>query len=79
VRREVRATGRVAAIGERVRVAGFGLAGVLVQEAENPSAVWDAWRALPEDVAVVVLTPAAAEALGQERAQEWPLTVVMPP
>lgn len=75
----MRSTGRVAVIGERIRVAGFGLAGALVRDAEDPSAVRDAWRALPEDVAVVVLTPAAAEVLGQELAQEWPVTVVMPP
>jgi len=71
--------GRVAALGEGTRVAGFGLAGALIRVAENPDEVRDAWRALPGDVAVVVLTPAAAEALGAERERGWPLTVVMPP
>jgi vacuolar-type H+-ATPase subunit F/Vma7 len=74
----MRSSGRIAVLGERIRVAGFGLAGAFVEEAESPSAVWDAWRALPEDVAVVVLTPAAAEALGPERERGWPVTVVMP-
>jgi vacuolar-type H+-ATPase subunit F/Vma7 len=71
--------GGVAALGERARVVGFGLAGALVRVAESPDAVRAAWSALPGDVAVVVLTPAAAEALGAERARGWPVTVVMPP
>lgn len=57
--------GTVAAIGEEVLVAGLGLAGVQVLPAEQPEAVRAAWRQLPDGVALVVLTPAAAAALGE--------------
>lgn len=72
--------GTVAAIGEQVRVAGLALAGVTVLTAEDPEAVREAWRRLPEGVDLVILTPAAAGALGPEPpAGAWPLTAVMPP
>jgi vacuolar-type H+-ATPase subunit F/Vma7 len=68
---------RVAALGARSRVEGFGLAGALVLDAEDAAAVRAAWDALDADVAVVVLTPEAAEVLG-DAATSGPLTVVMP-
>lgn len=69
----------VAAIGTEDLVAGFGLAGARVRLADDPAAVLEAWHALPADVAVVVLTPAAADALGARRtAPGAPLTVVLP-
>ncbi|MGW4079254.1 V-type ATP synthase subunit F [Streptomyces asiaticus] len=71
--------GRVVAVGERTRVAGFVLAGVTVVAAEEPDAVREAWHALPPGTALVILTPAAADALGQVLvAGTRPLTVVMP-
>jgi vacuolar-type H+-ATPase subunit F/Vma7 len=71
----------VAVVGERVRVQGFALAGALVLTADDPVAVRSAWAALGDDVAVVVLTPRAAEALAGEplAAAGAPLTVVLPP
>jgi vacuolar-type H+-ATPase subunit F/Vma7 len=70
----------VAAIGERERVQGFGLAGALTREAATPAEVRQAWSELPHDVAVVVLTPAAAQALADEPPRRAaPLTVVLPP
>jgi vacuolar-type H+-ATPase subunit F/Vma7 len=69
----------VAAIGTADLVAGFGLTGVQVLAADDAAAVLTAWRGLPPDVAVVVLTGAAADALGPERtAPGAPLTVVLP-
>ncbi|CAM5538050.1 MULTISPECIES: hypothetical protein [Streptomyces] len=74
--------GGVAALGERARVAGLALAGVVVLVADDPGAVRLAWRSLPDDVDLVILTPAAARALepgsvtGEIRR---PLTAVMPP
>jgi vacuolar-type H+-ATPase subunit F/Vma7 len=56
----VSAVSRVAAIGEGVRVQGFVLAGALVFAAESPAGARDAWRSLPPDVEVAVLTPAVA-------------------
>jgi vacuolar-type H+-ATPase subunit F/Vma7 len=70
---------RIAAIGEQVRVQGFRLAGALVYDAENPSAVRAAWDGLPADVTVVVLTPASAAALDLGPAAANQLTVVMAP
>ncbi|MFF9060977.1 hypothetical protein ACF09K_20155 [Streptomyces sp. NPDC014882] len=59
--------GRVAALGERPRVAGLALAGAVVLAAEDPGAVRRAWRSLPDDVDLVILTPAAAEALAMDQ------------
>jgi vacuolar-type H+-ATPase subunit F/Vma7 len=69
---------RVAVIGERVAVQGFGLAGALVLAAEDDPGARLAWRRIPAGVAVVVLTARAARALDHpERRVTWPLVVVM--
>lgn len=71
--------GRVAALGEEPLVAGFALAGALVVPAGTAVEVVSAWAALPSDVALVVLTPAAAAALGDELpGPSSRLTAVMP-
>ncbi|MBI3688246.1 MAG: hypothetical protein HY241_13090 [Actinobacteria bacterium] len=71
--------GRVAAIGERVAVQGFALGGAVVYPADDAAAVRDAWRQLPPDVAVVIVTRAAARALGDDaRARRWPLVTEVP-
>ncbi len=74
--------GRVAALGERSRVAGLALAGAVVLVADAPEAVRRIWRSLPDGVDLVILTPAAAEALESDpaaRGGRGPLTAVMPP
>lgn len=71
-------TGRVAAIGERTAVQGFGLAGALVHVAETPDDVLAAWGALPPDVAVVLLSRAAACVVPDRSPGTLPLTVVIP-
>jgi vacuolar-type H+-ATPase subunit F/Vma7 len=69
----------VAAIGEPARVSGFALAGARVYPVDDVRAILAAWQGLPESVAVVILTPAAAESLDDRRtALGAPLTVVMP-
>ncbi|MFJ8200785.1 V-type ATP synthase subunit F [Streptomyces sp. NPDC096152] len=68
----------VAAIGERDRVCGLALAGVAVHAAEGPEAAREAWQGLSPEVALVVLTPRAAEALGARIDTQTPLTVVLP-
>jgi vacuolar-type H+-ATPase subunit F/Vma7 len=71
---------RVAVLGDQVSIQGYALAGAVVLVAEDADAARHAWDALSEDVAVVILTRTAAQALGQERvAGLHPLTVVMPP
>jgi len=70
--------GRIAVIGERTAVAGYGLVGALVLQAEDKAAAEAHWAGLEDDVLVVVLTARAAEHLGDERIRESPrLTTVM--
>lgn len=69
----------VAAIGEPTKVCGFALAGARVYPAENLDQTLAAWHTMPATVDVVILTRAAADALGDERtAPHAPLSVVMP-
>lgn len=70
---------RAAVIGEALRVEGYALPGAAVYTAEDEAGVRRAWQALPDDVAVVVLTPRAAGWLGDEIAgRPGLLPVVMP-
>ncbi len=70
--------GRLAVIGEHPRVVGYELAGALVLPAEGEQAVRAAWDALPADVAVVILSPAAAALVPEDRRRTAPLRVEMP-
>jgi len=72
--------GQVVVLGEPVRVMGYALAGVLTIEAEGQD-VARAWASLPSDTSLVVLTPAAARALGEAVLAERgdALIVTMPP
>jgi vacuolar-type H+-ATPase subunit F/Vma7 len=56
----------VVAIGEADRVAGYALAGATVRVAESPAAAVEAWLTLDPETELVVLTPAAAKALGPD-------------
>ncbi|MET9392915.1 hypothetical protein ABZY20_21385 [Streptomyces sp. NPDC006624] len=70
----------VAAIGERLRVLGLATAGVVVLPAEDADAVRAAWGRLPAGTGLVIVTPAAARALGTGRLEGGsPLVAVMPP
>ncbi len=70
---------RVIALGEELRVRGFALAAVEVVAAEAPAEVVAAWRGLPADAAVLLLTPMARSALA-DRLDERPrlLRAVLP-
>lgn len=72
------AGGTVAAIGAEVLVRGLALAGVVVLPADGPDAVREAWRRLPPEVGLVLLTPEAATTLRDEVDRAWPLVAVMP-
>jgi vacuolar-type H+-ATPase subunit F/Vma7 len=70
---------RAAIIGEELSVQGYALAGAVVCAADDEASVLRAWRDLPGDVAVVVLTAKAAGWLGGELAtRPGLLPVVMP-
>jgi vacuolar-type H+-ATPase subunit F/Vma7 len=70
---------RAAVIGEAVRVQGYALAGAVVYPAEDAEQARAAWRSLPPDTAVVVLTARAAAWLGEAQRRDGVLAVVMPP
>jgi vacuolar-type H+-ATPase subunit F/Vma7 len=53
----------VVVLGEEQRTQGFALAAAEVAVAEGPEQVRDAWERLPDDVAVLLLTPMAWSAL----------------
>jgi vacuolar-type H+-ATPase subunit F/Vma7 len=57
---------RAAVIGEATRTAGFALAGAVVLVAEDQDEARAAWRSLPADIAVLVLTPSSAAWLGED-------------
>jgi vacuolar-type H+-ATPase subunit F/Vma7 len=69
----------IGALGASVDVEGFALAGALVFVADEPRRIDTAWRDLPDDLGVLILTPAAAAHLA-DRLGERPrlLAVVMP-
>ena len=70
---------RAAVIGEAVRTAGFAMAGAVVITAETAEETRAAWRALPADIAVLVLTPRAAGWLGESPSARRDLLVVVMP
>lgn len=56
--------GKIVVLGEPVAVQGFALAGATVLEAEQAGTVRQAWKTLPRDTSVVILSAAAAAVLG---------------
>jgi vacuolar-type H+-ATPase subunit F/Vma7 len=69
---------RVVAIGSSLELAGYALAGVEVEEAEEPDAARRAWASLGDDVGLVLLTSAAALALPVRAGRPGLLCVVLP-
>ncbi len=68
---------RAAVIGQTMQVDGYGLAGAQVFAADSASEALHAWRSLPADVAVVLLTARAARWLGEMPPPRDVLLVVM--
>lgn len=65
-------------IGEPAMVDGYALAGAIVIPAEGPTETRRAWRDLPPEVSLVVLTESAASVLADElRVGAGPLTAVI--
>ena len=67
----------VVAIGDAARIGGFAVAGVQVHAETEPERVRACWHQLPSP-AVVLLTGAAADALGELADDGGRLTVVVP-
>lgn len=57
---------RIAAIGESERLRGFAFAGIHVAPADDDDGARAAWRSLPPETGLVILTAAAREALADE-------------
>jgi vacuolar-type H+-ATPase subunit F/Vma7 len=57
---------QIVAIGGEGGLRGFAFAGVQVVSADDPEAARTAWRALSEDVGLVILTRAAYAAIPAE-------------
>lgn len=77
------ASAEVVAIGEEALVGGFALVGVRLVVAETADAARMAWTDLIATAGLVVLTPAAAAAIGSGRfsssqGHDTPLSVVLP-
>lgn len=71
--------GTVAALGEPALLQGFQLAGAVLYPASDAGQVRAAWSSLPDTVAAVILTPAAAGVLTAERDDPAaPLSAVLP-
>jgi vacuolar-type H+-ATPase subunit F/Vma7 len=70
--------GAVIVIGEPALVAGYAMAGVTTMPAQGPDEVRRAWESLPSGTTLVILTAAAADALGGQLSGADPLTAVMP-
>lgn len=69
---------RVAVIGAETAIQGFGLVGALMLVATDPDEVRAAWRSVPPDVGVVILTHDAAASIGPVALdRDWPLVAVM--
>lgn len=69
---------RIVGIGAAHEIEGFALAGVHVSAASTDAAITAAWEELDSDVGLVVLSPAAAEVLGDQLGSRQDLlTVVM--
>jgi vacuolar-type H+-ATPase subunit F/Vma7 len=71
---------QVAVLGEPIRTAGYGLTGARLLTATTAAEVRRQWSELPAEVGVVLLTAAAADALGPDCVDSAVvLTVVLPP
>ena len=65
-------------IGEPALVAGYAMAGAITMPTRGPDEVRQAWENLPSGTTLVILTAAAADALGGRLSGADPLTAVMP-
>lgn len=68
----------IVAIGDRLKLAGYALAGVAVEHATDPQQVREAWLGIESDVELVLLTPEARQALPDPLERRDLLVTVLP-
>lgn len=70
--------GRIAVVGEESEIGVYRGTDAIVYAAEDPDAVVAAWRALPDDVDIVIVTAAAATCIGPVPEGSSRRTIVLP-
>lgn len=70
--------GRIAVVGEESEIGVYRGTDAMVYAAEDPDAVREAWRSLPEDVDVVIVTAAAATCIDAVPEGSSRRTIVLP-
>ena len=68
----------IVAIGDRMKLAGYALAGVGIEHATDPDQVREAWLGLGSDVELVLLTIEARQALPDPLGRGDVLVTVLP-
>jgi hypothetical protein len=71
-------SGRIAVVGEECEIGVYRRTDALVCAAENPDAVLAAWRSLPDDVDIVIVTAAAATCIDATPWGSTRRTIVLP-
>jgi vacuolar-type H+-ATPase subunit F/Vma7 len=71
--------GKIVAVGERNRIQGYSIAGVEAVVAGTAADSIEAWRRLPRDVAVLILTSQAAAAIGDRIAERPDVLIAVLP
>ena len=69
---------RIVAIGAEEKLAGYALAGVDVRPAATAGAAVRVWDDLPDDVGLILMTPAVGVALGPRVRERPVLWAVLP-
>jgi vacuolar-type H+-ATPase subunit F/Vma7 len=70
--------GRIAVVGEESEIGVYRGTDAMVYAAEDPDAVREAWRSLPDDVDVVIVTAAAATCIDAVPEGSSRRTIVLP-
>ncbi len=68
----------IVAIGAEEQLAGYSLAGVDVRPAETAETAIRVWDDLPDDVGLILMTPAVGTALGPRARERSVLWAVLP-
>jgi vacuolar-type H+-ATPase subunit F/Vma7 len=68
----------IIAVGDRMKLVGYALAGVEIKDATKPDEVREAWLGIADDVELVLLTSEARQALPDPLGRQDVLVTVLP-